>query len=273
MMVVEFLFLDGNPLVEKIPLRSLLYAEGVFETFRWRGAPPVFLGRHLDRMRQGSEFLSIPFPGGEDIKSAVEDAIRSSNLTDAYVKVCLLSSGPTKFYKRAGEGHVLVIVRSYEPSKERMRAHVASFKRNSSSPLLRVKSLNYLENVLARREAQGDGCDEAIFLNERGDIAEGSSTNIFWVRENVLYTPAVDCGLLPGITREALVSLAPEIGLNVVEGGFDLNEILSSDGAFLTNSLIGIAALTGIDEVDLKPNEELFVKLRTTLFKKFRWIP
>jgi len=270
-MVVEFLFLDGNLLVEKIPLRSLLYAEGVFETFRWKGASPIFLERHLDRMKQGSEFLSISFPGGEDVKSALEDAIRSSNLTDAYVKICLLSSGSTKFYEQAVKSHVLVVVRSYEPSKEHMRAHIASFKRNSSSPLLRVKSLNYLENVLARREAQDHGCDEAIFFNERGEIAEGSSTNIFWVKENVLYTPAVDCGLLPGITREALISLAPEIGLNVVEGGFDSNEILSSDGAFLTNSLIGIAALTGVDEIDLKLDEKLFVKLRTALFKKFRW--
>lgn len=272
-MVVEFLFLDGNPLVEKIPLRSLLYAEGVFETFRWKGSPPAFLKRHLDRMKQGSKFLSIPFPSGEDIKSAVEEAIRRSNLTDAYVKVCLLSSGPTKFYEQAVKSHVLVVVRSYESSKERMRAHIASFKRNSSSPLLRVKSLNYLENVLARREAQDHGCDEAIFLNERGEIAEGSSTNIFWVKENVLYTPAVDCGLLPGITREALISLTTEIGLNVVEGGFDLNEVLYSDGAFLTNSLIGIAALAGVDEIDLKLDEELFVKLRAALFKKFRWVP
>jgi branched-subunit amino acid aminotransferase/4-amino-4-deoxychorismate lyase len=272
-MVEEFLFLDGNQLVEKIPLRSLFYAEGVFETFRWKGAAPVFLERHLDRMKQGSEFLSIPFSGGDDVKTALKNAIRSSNLADAYVKICLLSSGSTRFYERAVKSHVLVVVRSYDPPNEHMRAHIASFKRNSSSPLLRVKSLNYLENVLARREAQDCGCDETIFLNERGEIAEGSSANIFWARDNVLYTPAVDCGILPGITREALISLTPEIGLNVVEGGFGLNEILSSDGAFLTNSLIGIVALTDVDEIDLKPDEELFVKLRTALFKKFRWIP
>jgi len=270
--MVEFLFLDGNQLLEKIPLRSLLYAEGVFETFRWKRSPPVFLERHLDRMKQGSEFLSIPFPGVENVKSALEDTIRRSNLADAYVKVCLLSSGPTKFYDEAVKGHVLVVVRNYEPSKERMQAHIASSKRNSSSSLLRVKSLNYLENVLARREAQAHGCDEAIFLNERGEIAEGSSTNIFWVKENVLYTPAVDCGLLPGITREVLISIAPEIGLNVAEEKFDLNEVLSSDGAFLTNSLIGVAALTGVDKIGLKLDEELFVKIRTALFKKFRWI-
>jgi branched-subunit amino acid aminotransferase/4-amino-4-deoxychorismate lyase len=270
--LAEFLFLDGNPLTEEVPLRSLLYAEGVFETFRWKGSAPVFLERHLNRMKHGSEFLSIPFPGEEKIKKELEEAVRRSNLTDAYVKVCLLSSGPTKFYERAGEGHVLVVVRSYEPPEERMRAHLASFRRNSSSPLLRVKSLNYLENVLARREAEERGCDEAIFPNECGEIAEGSSTNIFWVKGKVLHTSAVDCGLLPGITRELLISLTPRIGLNVVEGRFILDDVLSSDGAFLTNSLVGIAALTCVDETHLKLDERMLAKLRTALFKKLRWI-
>jgi len=272
-MVVEFLFLDGNPLLEKIPLRSLLYAEGVFETFRWNGSSPAFLERHLARMKQGSEFLSIPFPGEENVKNALEDAIRRSNLTDAYVKICLLSSGSARFYEEAVKSHVLAVVRSYEPSKEHMRANIASFKRNSSSPLLRMKSLNYLENVLARREAGNRGCDEAIFLNERGEIAEGSSTNIFWVKGGMLYTPAVDCGLLPGITREVLISLAPGLGLEVEEGRFGLDEVLSSDAAFLTNSLIGMSALSDVDGTKIALEAKLFTRLRTALFQKLGWAP
>jgi len=269
---MEIIFLDGEPLKEKIPLRSLLYGEGVFETFRWKGSPPVYLNKHINRMKMGSEFLAIPFPGKRSIKTAVEEAIKISKIADAYVKVCLLSSGGMKFHERPKEGHVLVIVRKHEPQKENVRAHIVQLRRTSSSPLLRVKSVNYLENVLARREAMGKGYDEAIFLNERGEVAEGSSTNIFWAKKETLYTPAADCGLLPGITREALISLAPEIGLNVVEGRFNLNEILSSDGAFLTNSLIGMTALAGVDKVEIKLEGEFFAKLRTALFKKFRWI-
>lgn len=268
-----FVFLDGKPIDEKLPLRSLLYAEGLFETFRWKGLPPVFLEKHIERMKRGSEFLSIPFPGTGDVKKRVEEAARISGVADAYVKICLLSSGPTKFYERAGGGHVLVIVRDYESPRERMRAHVASFRRNSSSPLPRVKSLNYLENVLARREAMVKGYDEAIFLNERGEVAEGSCTNIFWVKHGTLRTPASECGLLPGITREALISLAPELGLEVKEGRFKLNDLLSSNGAFLTNSLIGVSAITDVDGNKIPFDVELFTKLRTALFQKLGWTP
>jgi 4-amino-4-deoxychorismate lyase len=268
----EFLFLDGKPLEQKLPLRSLFYGEGLFETFRWKDSPPVFLRKHLKRMKKDSELLSIPFPGEEKIKNAVREAVDKSGVKDAYVKLCLLSAGPIKFHERGDEGQVLVVVRGYEPPKEYVRVHVTPFKRASSSPLLRVKSLNYLENVLARREAERMGYDEALLLNERGEVTEGSSTNIFWVKRNVLYTPALECGLLPGITREALISLAPELDLEVKEGRFNLDEVLTSQGAFFTNSLIGITAITEIDKVRIRVNNELFEGLRCSLYRKLGWI-
>jgi len=269
----EFLFLDGKPLEQKLPLRSLFYGEGLFETFRWHDSPPVFLEKHIARMKRGSGLLSIPFPSEEKIKNAVEDAVNKSGVKDAYVKLCLLSSGSLKFHERADESQVLVVVRGYEPPKEYMRAHVAPFKRASSSPLPRVKSLNYLENVLARREAERMGYDEALFLNERGEVTEGSSTNVFWVRGGVLHTPAPECGLLPGITREALISLAPELDLEVKEGKFNLDEVLTSRGAFFTNSLIGITAITEIDKTRVIVDGKLFSKLRRSLFHKLGWVP
>ena len=267
----EYIFLDGEPLKQKLPLRSLFYGEGLFETFRWLGSPPVFLKKHIDRMKRGAEFLKIPFPDEQNIKNALDDSVKKSGVKDAYVKLCVLCSGPLKFYKPANEGQVLVMVREYEPPKEYVRAHVVPFKRISSSPLSRIKSINYLENVLARREAERMGYDEAIFLNERGEVAEGSSTNIFWVKRGILHTPALECGLLPGITREALISLAPKLGLEVKEGKFNLNEILTSQGAFFTNSLIGITAITEIDKTEIIVDEELFTKLRGALLEKLKW--
>ncbi len=267
----ESMFLDGEPLKQKLPLRSLFYGEGLFETFRWPGSPPVFLEKHIDRIKRGSEFLNIPFPSEQNIKNAVEGAVNKSGVKDAYVKLCVLCAGPLKFYQRADEGQVLVVVREYEPPKEYVRAHVVPFKRISSSPLPRIKSINYLENVLARREAERMGYDEAIFLNERGEVAEGSSTNIFWVKQGVLHTPALECGLLPGITRETLILLAPELGLEVKEGKFNLNEILTSPSAFFTNSLIGITAITEIDKTEIIVDEELFTKLRGALLEKLKW--
>ncbi len=270
-MVAGFVFLDGKPIDEKLPLRSLLYAEGLFETFRWKGSPPVLLEKHIKRMKRGAEILNLPFPGERKIKDAVNGAVDASDVDDAYVKVCLLSSGSLKFYERAEGGHLLVVVRKYEAAKERMRAHIASFKRLSSSPILGIKSLNYLENVVARREAEDMGYDEAIFLNERGDVAEGSSTNIIWVKEGTLFTPALECGLLPGVTREVLIALVPKLGLEVRDGKFNIENVFRSQGAFFTNSLIGITAITEIDKVRISVDENVYSKIRRSVFKELGW--
>jgi 4-amino-4-deoxychorismate lyase len=109
-------------------------------------------------------------------------------------------------------------------------------------------------------------------LNDRGEVTEGSSTNIFWVMDRMLFTPALECGLLPGITREVLMSLGPEVGLRVKEGRFSLNELKKSGGAFLTNSLIGISAITSIDGDEISLDEDLFKVIRGSLFKRLGWV-
>jgi 4-amino-4-deoxychorismate lyase len=268
----EIVYQYGKPLEEALPLRSLLYAEGVFETFRWKGSPPVLLKRHVARMKRGAEFLGIPFPGVKVVTKVVKGAVMVSGIEDAYVKVCLLSAGSLKFYEQASHWRLLTVIRKYEPTKECMRAHVTSFKRFSCSRLLAVKSLNYLENMLARRESKKAGCDEAIFLNERDEVTEGSFTNIFWVKGKTLYTPALECGLLPGVTREALISLAPKLGLGVKEGKFTLKDVLKSQGAFFTNSLIGVSAVSAVDGVKINIDDDLYAKLRTSLFQKLEWV-
>ncbi|MFN4133641.1 MAG: aminotransferase class IV [Candidatus Hadarchaeales archaeon] len=269
---MDLMFLDKKPVGEKLPVRSMMFAEGVFETFRWKNSPPVHLDEHLDRMARGAKVLKIPFPGKGHLADVIKNAIERSKLHDAYVKVCLLSSGSKKFSDIPGEAQVMVLVRMYEPQREQLTAHVASFRRNSSSPVVRIKSTNYLENVLARREAKDLGFDEAIFLNERGEVTEGAATNLFWVKEGKLFTPAVECGLLPGITRGRLLSLAPRLGLETVEGMFGLKEVLSSYGAFLTNSLMGVAALTDVDGVKIPLNVEIFKKIRHAVFEEMKWV-
>lgn len=269
----RFVYLEDEQIKDRLPLRSLLYGEGLFETFRWKGAPPVFLDRHLNRMKRGAELLDIPFPGMDELRKRAKYAVNASGLTDAYVKLCLLSTGALKFYSKANEKRVMAIVKEYEEPKKQMRAHVSQNKRNSSSPTLRIKTTNYLDNLLARREAVRKGYDEVIFLNERKEITEGSSANIFWIEKGTLYTPEIECGLLPGITRRAFISLAPKLGLAAKEGKFGLNEILASEGAFFTNSLIGMAAITEVDRMKMTVNEELFEKLREALCRELEWAP
>jgi branched-subunit amino acid aminotransferase/4-amino-4-deoxychorismate lyase len=122
-----------------------------------------------------------------------------------------------------------------------------SSKRNSLSPLSRVKATNYLDNLVAYSEAAALGAEEAILLNERGFIAEGSMSNIFLVAEGMLLTPSEESGILPGITREAVLELARELGVEAAEGEIPLADLLRADEAFLTSSVREVMPITSID--------------------------
>lgn len=269
----QFVYLNRAPLKEGFPLRSLFYGEGVFETFRWRFSPPVFWKRHVERLKKGAAMLHIPFPGEDYLLACVEEAVSISGISDAYVKVCLLSCGSPVFYELPQSGSVLVTVRQYrEPCKTQVRVCVSPFYRASTSPVSGIKSINYLENVIARRSALFSGFDEAVFLNEKGEVTEASASNIFWLKEGMLFTPEPSCGLLPGITRGITIESASELGIKVEEGRFDLDALLSSDGAFLTNSLVGVMPVAQIGNVFLPSDSSRFEVVRGAVMKKLNWL-
>lgn len=267
------MYLNGALLKEGFPLRSLFYGEGVFETFRWRLFPPVFWKRHVERLKKGADMLHIPFPGEDYLLACVKEAVSTSGISDAYVKVCLLSCGSPVFYDLPESGSVLVTVRRYrEPCKTQVRLCIYPFYRASTSPILRIKSTNYLENVLARRSALSSGFDEAVFLNEKGEVTEGSASNIFWLKKGMLFTPEPSCGLLPGVTRSITMESAGKLGIRVEEGRFDLDALLSSEGAFLTNSLVGVIPVGQIGNVSLPSDSSEFKAIRDTIMKKLNWL-
>ena len=266
----EYIFIDGEPFKEAFPLRSLFYGEGLFETFRWKARPPVFLSKHLERMKKGAGVLGIPFPKEEVIEERIENAILESEIPDAYVKVCLLSQGSPIFYEFPEGSSLLVTVREYKPPIEPVKAHVSSFRRSSTSPILKLKSLNYLGNVLARREARGLGFDEAIFLNDKVELTEASVSNIFWLKDGILFTPSVDCGLLPGVIRGVVIELAREMGMEVMECRHNLDTLLSSDASFITNSLIGAIAISYVNDFRLSDSKD-FERIRTALIDGLGW--
>jgi len=243
----------------------------VFETFRWRAAPPAFWDRHLLRMRNGAEVLGIPFPGVGDMERAVERAVLDSRIPDAYVKICLLSQGASAFYENPRGASILVVVRQYEPSKAFIKARASPFRRSSSSPILKLKSLNYLENIIARREAMAQGFDEAVFLNERGEITEGSASNIFWLKDGILFTPSLECGLLPGVIRGVVIDIAKGVGIRVEEGHFDLDNLMSSQCAFFTNSLVGAVPVPWIDEFEIPSDSQDFERIKAVLLERLVW--
>ena len=243
----ELVTLNGKRFLNKKILRTLMYGEGVFETFRYNGKLPKFIEKHYNRLKQGAQVLDIPLISFEDYIKFIEDTVRQSKTNDLYVKTILTSEGNTYFPEKAENSNLLVIIKPFIPlEKKEVKLTVAPFKVHSSDPLLKIKSTNYTRNVLAKRYALEKGCFDAVFLNESNEVTEISSANIFWVKGKYLYTPSLECGLLNGITRQFVIEKAKDEGFVVVEGRFYLNDVKNSDMIFITNSLNGIIKVSSI---------------------------
>ncbi len=135
---------------------------------------------------------------------------------------------------------------AYPPGlyKEGMSAVLAEARRNEHSPLSNLKTLNYLDNLLARAEAQRAGADEAIFLNTSAQLAEASASNLFIVADGRVLTPPIEAGILPGITRACVLELCGAEGISIQEAPLEANQLPAAEEAFLTNSLMEIMPLT-----------------------------
>jgi len=231
---------------------GFLYGYGLFETMRAYNGSIFRLDRHLARLHRSAQTLAIAFqPDSFDLQKACYDILEANKLAEARLRLTL----------SAGEGDmtpnpdtcnrvtVFIAARRLVPLppesyQSGFRASLSSLRRNSQSPLSRLKSTCYLENVLARQEARAAGADEALMLNERGLVAEGSISNIFLVKGRLLLTPSVESGALPGITREVVLELAPSLGLEAIEREVPLAELVEAEEAFLTNSILEIMPLT-----------------------------
>ena len=267
----ELFFLDGKRLEDPPALRALFYGEGVFETFRWKGSPPVFLSMHLERMRRGAEFLGIPFPEESRVRLRIKDAVEKTAGDDLHVKVCLLGEGDAVFHSRPQDASLLVSLRARAESPEAVSLRVCAERRSPQNRLFSYKTLNYLGNVLAKREAREKGFDEVLFLDTDGRVAETSCHNVFWVKGKKLFTPSSECPVLPGVTREIVLRSAERLGYEPVCGGFPLEELLSSDYAFLTNAVAGIVYVSGVDGEERRFAPRSYEAVRESLLLEFGW--
>jgi len=232
---------------------GFLYGFGLFETMRAYGGQVFRLDSHLDRLAHSAEILGLPI-GALDLKSAVIDTIHANKLSDARIRITVSigEGGMVPDPSTCNKPTVLILAGHYQPYPEQVyengfRAVVSSIRRNSQSPLSRLKSANYLESILARQEARAAGVDEALCLNEKGLVAEASMSNIFVVTDGILKTPGQESGILPGITRETILELASQLDINTLEHDIRLDELFHAQEAFLTNSLIEVMPLTEID--------------------------
>ncbi len=254
--VEEIVHLNGSlvPLSQArlSPLdHGFLYGYGLFETMRAYSGHIFRLEAHLARLRRAAASLGLELDHLPDMTQALYDTLDANHLGDARIRLTL-SGGPGEpvpDMAACQEPTLLIIAREYLPHadsvyRQGFRVTVSAISRNARSPLSRLKSLSYLDNLLARRESRLAGADEAIMLNERGFVAEGSTSNVFLVSGNALRTPGEDSGILPGVTRSVVLELARSAGLAAVEEEMAPGEFALADEAFCTNSLIEIMPIT-----------------------------
>ena len=234
---------------------GFLYGYALFESMRAYNGHIFRLRHHIERLEDSAALISLPL-GGIDLEKACYETVKANGLSDARVRLTV----------SMGEGEnvpdpplqpqatIFIVATHYTPPppetyKRGFNAIVSKYSRqNSRSPLARVKSANYLNNLLARSEAKAAGADEALLLNERGLLCEGSTSNVFLIEGDSIITPSDECGCLPGITRQAVVGLCTEAGIGVELKEVQYGELFKADGVFVTNSILEIMPIRQVDD-------------------------
>lgn len=264
----NYIFLDGEFLkAEEAKLsvedRAVLFGESVFETIRCYSGKPFRLPRHLERLKNGCKILRLQIPLHEEkIKEASYSLISKNGLSesDAYLRITVTggrSTGRTGL-ERQSKPSIFIIAKpfeGYEVSlyKKGVKLAVSGIRRNSTSPLSYLKTGNYLDSLLARQEAKDRRADDSVMLTTAGNIAEATSSNIFMVKDGVVLTPDLGCGLLPGITRDTVLEICSEIGIYVRAITEGIETLLTSDEVFLTNSLMEVMPVRSVGSKEYKP--------------------
>lgn len=233
---------------------ALLYGRGVFSTVAIFAGRPFRWSQHWARLEEHAGRLSIDCSELDEgsMGSGLKRLISLNKVRDGRARVNLLARSGLDIWKMKASSpektDVLIMTAESrpEPSSGSTLA-VSPYRVNTASPLVGIKSLNNLERVLSWEEAQGRDFDDAVMLNERGEIVSATQANIFWTKDGTLYTPSLSCGVVAGITRAATIELANKLFIPVIEGVYELSDLTEADEIFLTSSAIGIAVVTTFD--------------------------
>lgn len=236
--------------------RGFMYGDGVFETMRSYSGTVFKIDDHLARLERSLKIVMIKPPYLKSyLRKEIYKLIDANALKDAYIRLTV-TRGEGRFgieHKEILKPNVVIIAKEFHSYPEWMykkgiSACIVDIRQNDLSRLSSIKSLNFMGNILARFEAKEKGCDEAILLNTLGFVAEAVTSNLFAVKRGALLTPSIECGILPGVTRGAILKIAKDLNIKVKEKEISRKELLASDEAFLTNSLVEVLPVTRIDK-------------------------
>jgi branched-chain amino acid aminotransferase len=233
---------------------GLLYGDGVFEGIRFYGRRAFRLDAHLARLERSAAAIELELPYARDALRAATDAvIAHSGAADGYIRLLVTrGEGDLGLDPRSCKGATTILaaapIKFFDDTSAGVAVIVASTRQASADVVdPRIKSFNYLNRLLARLEAIRAGADEAIMLNQRGHIAEGTTDNVFLVRDGVLVTPPASDGALEGITRETVLSLAKDLGIPMRQESLGTYDLRVSEEAFLVGTGAGLVAVRSVD--------------------------
>ena len=235
---------------------GLLYGDGVFEGIRVYGGKVFLEDEHIIRLYESAKSIRLEIPiTPAEMTQALRDTVAANNITDGYVRLVVTRGAGTLGIDPARTSNPQVIIIADKISlypqelyDNGMRLITASTIRNHSGTLSpRIKSLNYLNNVLAKIEGTDAGTVEALMLNHKGEVAECTGDNIFIIKDGVLKTPPPEAGILEGLTRGAVMKLATEAGIEVRQTPLVRHDIFVADECFLTGTAAEVIAVVSLD--------------------------
>lgn len=257
--------------------RGFLYGDGVFETLRAYNGIIFHCDDHLDRLFKSAGGISLIIPFTKDyLKEALHRTLKENNLKNAYLRLTITrgESEPGLDIEQPVNPTVIIIPREFNGYPESIyltgiHAAVVNTRRTPASSLNpAIKSINFLNNIMARAEAKALAASEGIMLSTEGYVAEGTASNIFVVKDHIIKTPSLETGILNGVTRSVVITLAREIQLTVIEEPFYPDELYNADECFITNTtyeIMPVTMLNGNIVGNGQPGE--IAKKLITLFK------
>ena len=233
---------------------AMLYGRGVFTTLAIYDSKPFCWPNHWERLSAHAEKLDIDLSGctQKTVGEALRKLIAVNTVQNGRARVIFLARSGRESWRTKSAGtkktDLLIMTGDVHPvPRDGLSLAVSPYRINTSSPLSGIKTLNYLDRILSREEARGRDFDEAVVLNERGEIVSATTANIFWVNNGTVHTPNLSTGIIAGVTRANVIEIAARQFIPVVEGVYEMPDLTDADEIFLTSSVVGVAPVTTFD--------------------------
>lgn len=224
---------------------GFFFGHGVFETILLKEDKPILLDKHLERLNNSLKKFFIDKKVEEEYIISI---IKRWNFRNCALKIVVSSENIIVENRE--------VLYKEEQYKEGFLLKIGDMRRNPYSHTTYIKSLNYYDNIIEKRKSKEEGYDEVIFLNTENKLAEGATTNLFFIKDKKICTPSIQCGILPGVVRNYLIHNLKEM-YTLEEGVYTLEDLFSSNGVFLTNSLLGVMKVKSIEGRLIRDNSKV----------------